>query len=297
MIYLFFGENSYARDQALAEVLGNQEAEKIDGEMLDLRDLPDLLLGQTLFASQRLIVIRNLAENTVVWNELEKYLEKIPEETTVIFAETKPDKRTKTYKLLRKLADVREFALPKNIGEATAFALEQSKIFEMKLDTSTARHIVERVGLEPWNVVHALEKLSLADDSSTQAIDQLIEDTPEAQVFGLFEAALARKPEMIHAQIATLSLSENPHLALGFLTSQALQLAALRTAPDDAKVANDIGAHPFALSKLAPYAKKMSRADVRLSVSALAECDEQLKSSAGEPWTCIEVALQRIATR
>lgn len=296
MMYVLFGDNTYARDQALTKILDGREAERVDGEQLELRDLPSLLLGQTLFASQRVIVVRNLSDNTTVWSALEQYLAKIPDETTVLLVEAKPDKRTKTYKSLQQRATVREFALPRTTRDAEQFVLAEAKQRGVKMGASEARSLVARGGTDPWQLVHALEKLAVLDVVDDAVIEEIVEQSHEAQVFGLFEKALAGESAQVHEQIAVLETRENPHQTLGFLTSQAMQLAAL-VAGKGHDVAHDMGAHPFALGKLEPYARKMSWSEVQQVLSALADCDMALKRSHGEPWQRIEIALMQISNR
>lgn len=83
MIRLFFGENTYLIEQALARLIADSAvvAEKRDGSELKLADLPDIFAGQTLFGDRRLVVIRGGSENKPIWTALETWLEKLPDET------------------------------------------------------------------------------------------------------------------------------------------------------------------------------------------------------------------------
>lgn len=294
MIYLLLGDNSYARDQALAALTIEKIPEKFDGEVLEVRNLPDLFLGQSLFFEQRLIVIKNASSNAAVWSELAAYLGKVPAETTVILTEAKPDKRTKTYKVLQKLATVQEFSLPKNSREAEQFVLSEAKSRALDLSPALAARLVARVGLEPWELVHALQKLAMLGPISEHAIDTVIEQTPAASAFELFEAALRGDSQLIQQLVSQLSLSEDGHRTFGLLSGQVMQLAALVTAKSDATIAKDIGVHPFALGKLKPLARRVGRTELRRIVSFFADADDRIKMGT-EPWLAIETALQQTA--
>lgn len=296
MIYLFFGENSYARDQALGEFLAGKTPEKFNGETLERRDLPDIFAGQTLFSSARTIVLKNASENAEIWAGIESYLEKADDATTLIFIETRPDKRTKTYKLLQKLAIVQEFSLPKNNREAEQFVLGEAKNRTLDPSPALAARLVTRVGLEPWELVHALEKLAVLGHMSEDTIDTVIEQTPTASAFELFEAALRGDSQLIQRLVGELSLSEDGHRTFGLLSGQVMQLAALATAKPDATVAKDIGVHPFALGKLKPLARRVSGTELRRIVSFFADADDRIKMGT-EPWLAIETALQQTAAR
>ena len=84
------------------------EAETYDAAELEPRRLPDLFMGATLFATNRLVVIRGAAQNKTVWVDLEQWIERVPDETDIVLVEPSPDKRTRTYKLLQKHGTVHE---------------------------------------------------------------------------------------------------------------------------------------------------------------------------------------------
>lgn len=297
MIYLLCGPNTYLREQALDEIIGDTVPERIDGEVLETRDLPDLLAGQTLFSTQRMIIIRGLSENSTVWAEATNYLDTVPDTTTVVVVEAKPDKRSPTYKLLQEVATVREFTLPRNANDAVRFTSDEAKRRGMKLEPKLVRQIVERVGLDPWDSVHALEKLSVLDTIDTAAIEQTIEASPAEQVFGLFEASLRGDTTRVHQMCETLAFSEDPYRVMGLLATQVMQLVALVTSDIAASVAVDLELKSdYGLSKLRPFAKSMPRGHVRKIVEAFGDADAQMKSSGEDPWALIEQALQKIAT-
>lgn len=280
----------------LDEIIGDATPERVDGEEMEARDLPDLFTGQTLFASERMIVIRGLAENATIWAEAEKYFEHVSDTTTIILVEDKPDKRSRTYKLLQKVATLREFTAPKNEGEAVRFATDESKRRGMKLDSSLVRRIVSRVGDDPWNIVHTLDKLSVLDTVTLETVDNSSEANPTEQVFGLFEASLNGQYDRIRTMCQTLALSEDPYRVMGLLTTQAVQLAALVAADARASVAVDLGLKSdYGLTKLRPGANRLTRAQLCTVVDALASADKQMKSSSESPWALIEQALQKIA--
>ncbi|HEU4715546.1 MAG TPA: hypothetical protein VFS14_01825, partial [Candidatus Saccharimonadales bacterium] len=83
---------------------------------------------------------------------------------------------------------------------------------------------------------------------------------------------------------------------LGLLSGQAVQLAVLTLADKpSAEVAKDTGVHPYALSKLAPAARRLGRVGAKKVVTAFAEADEASKSSAADPWLLVERALMKVA--
>src|ERR1035437_6433304 len=100
MITVLIGENTFEIQRALDLIARDFDGkvEKIDGSNLQLSQLPDILMGVSLFAMSRTVVIRNLSENRAVWPVFGDWLSKISDDIHLILAESKPDKRTATYK-------------------------------------------------------------------------------------------------------------------------------------------------------------------------------------------------------
>ena len=86
-------------------------------------------------------------------------------------------------------------------------------------------------------------------------------------------------------------------MTFGLLGSQVFQLAALAVSDKPSgEIAKDIGAHPYALGKLAPHAKKLRRSGTKRLVQIFADTDTAMKSTATDPWILIEQALIKTAS-
>ncbi len=299
MITLLTGENSFEIERTLTAIVADfaGQLERIDGNELESPQLLDLLMGVSLFADKRLVIIKNLSENKVVWLMLADWIGRVSDDIDLILVEPKPDKRTKTYKELQKLAKVQDFTSwnERDIRVAERWAVDEAKRLGFTLSATHARQLVERAGVDQWRLYHGLEKLGLFEDITPELIDDVIEQEPNETIFALLETALMGKRVQLHRQIEVLALSEDPYQAFGLLASQTVQLVTLVvTDSPSAQVARAIGAHPFVLSKLAGPARKLSRAQAKQVLETMMECDDAMKTSAAEPWLLIERALMKI---
>ena len=300
MIELLIGENSFEIERELQRAADTFQGriEKIDGSRLEIRDIPDLLMGSSLFADKRLVIIKNLSENKSVWSTFSDWLPRLSDDIQLVLVEPKPDKRTKTFKDLQKAADVKEF---KPWGErdsriAEEWAMREAQALGLELSRSLAHQLVERTGVDQWRVFHALEKLAVLDAVSHQVIEQVVDSNPTENIFQLFETALRGDSATVHSMLRTLELTEEPYQIFALLAGQAFQLAALATSSKpSAAVAKDIGAHPFVVSKLSPYAKQYGRFGARKVIDAFSEADHDMKTSAIDPWVAIERALLKVS--
>ncbi len=301
MITVLTGDNSFETTRALEKIVADFAgvAEKFEGASLELSQLPDLLFGGTLFATERLIIIRSLSENKQLWDVLPDWLEKMSSDTHVVLAEPKPDKRTRTFKELKKFAKVQEFHAwgDRDNMLAEKWAIEEAKQQDLVLDKKLAQQLVARVGMDQWQLFHALEKLAVLDVVNSDVIEQAIEAAPTENVFNLLDAALRGDHKKIMQMIQTLQRTQDPFMTFGLLSGQVFQLAALTVADKPAAaVASDIGAHPYALSKLVPHAKSVGRSGARRIVKIFADTDSLMKSTSTDPWILIEQALIKTAS-
>lgn len=300
MIILLTGENSFEIDRALQKIVSNfnGQAEKYDGAELVVAQLPDLLMGATLFAAERLVIIKELSENKQVWEALSEWLPRLSDDVQLVLVDTKPDKRTKTYKAIAKEAHIQEYKpwSERDTAVAQKWVMHEAAEQGWTLDPTSARLVVERIGVNQWELWHALQKLAVLEQVTPQVINEVIEAQPSENVFNLFEAALNGQAQRVSAMLRTLELTEDPYMVFGLLSGQVFQLAVLAAAEvPSSDVAKAIGAHPFALSKLAPYAKSHS-AHTKKILTIFANADTAMKTSGGEPWLLIERALVQVAT-
>lgn len=300
MITVLTGENTFEVQRALDALVSSFTGapERIDGSGLELRQLPDLLMGGTLFATERLVIIKGLADNTSLWAEFGDWLGRISDDVHVVLVEAKLDKRTKTYKSLKEKADLRDFPLWKDgdMRAAEAWVTHEVQTRQMRLDGATIRTLVAWVGIDQWQLHFALEKLAVLDTVTPEVIRDVIETTPADSVFQVFEAALRGDRATLHRLMTTLQHTEDGFRLFGLLSGQVYQLAALAVTDQPAsEVARALGVHPYALGKLRPHADRLGRAGARRVVRRLADADHRLKTGSDDVWTVLEAALTGIA--
>lgn len=296
VITLLTGDNSFELQRSLDAIIAEFKGlpEKIDGADVTLAELPNLIMGATLFSDKRLVVIRSLSDNKPVWEMLADWTDKVSDDVHVVLVESKPDKRTRTYKTLQKMAIVHECKAWSDNDTATAevWAINEARAQDWELSKKAARVLVDRVGVDQWLLSGALHKLAVLDAVDEAVVNDVVEAQPKENVFNLFEAALKGNGAQVNQMIKTLELTEDPYMVFGLLSGQVFQLTVLSNSDQSPKeIASAIGAHPFALSKLAPYGKNLGPAVTKKILTFFADADMAMKTSGGEPWLLIERAL------
>ena len=300
MITLLVGENSFEIERALADITNNFDSnvEKINGVDLQLSQLPDILMGVSLFATSRMIIIRNLSENKMIWPIFGDWILKISDDINLVLIESKLDKRTSTYKTLKNNVIIKDFQLwnDRDLAQAEKWVIAQAKTMNLDLDKKSVQVILFRVGVNQWQLFHALEKLSLTDKVSIETIENIIEPNPTENVFNLFETALRGDLKQLKQTLRNLEQSTDAYQLLGLLYFQVFQLAAVVSAQKTDNIAKDFGIHPYAVSKLSSIAKQVGNRNITKIVSIFAATDDEIKLSQAEPWLLIERALLKVAS-
>lgn len=296
MITVLTGENTFEVQRALDALVRDFSGtpERIDGAELELRQLPDVLMGATLFAPQRLVIVKGLADNSTIWAALPDWLERVSEDVQLVLVEAKLDKRTTTYKRLKEVADLREFPLWKegDIRSAEDWVRTEATTRDIALDPASVRALVARVGADQWQLHYALEKLAVLEAVTPQLIEEVIDAQPSESVFQVLDLALSGNRAGLRRVLTTLAHSEDGFRLFGLLAGQVYQLATLAVSErSSGEVAKQLGVHPYALGKLQPYADRLGRAGVRRVVRRFAEADHRLKTGGDDIWTILEVAL------
>lgn len=298
MITLLLGENSFEIEQALDSIINefDGKVERIKAEDLQISQLPDILMGVSLFATKRLVVIRGLSENKTIWPVLGDWLSKISDDIHLILIENKLDKRSATYKAIKDIATVCEFVpwSDRDVYMAVKWTVEQAKNMGITLDNKLAQIIVGRVGVDKWQIFHALEKLDLVKSINEEVIKDIIEPNISENVFDLFDTATKGDANLLKEKLQILKHTEDVYRLSALIYSQAFQLVAISSAKKGDNVAKDFGIHPFVISKLETILNRIGKSGVSKIINIFAQADLDMKTSKTEPWILIERALMKI---
>lgn len=299
MITLLTGENSFEIERFLGNITDsfNGNVEKIEGSELSVSHLPDILMGVSLFADKRVVIIRSLSENKVVWPVMGDWLSKLSDDIHLVLVEPKPDKRTVTFKALKENADVREFIswTDRDMTRAEKWVASEAEKLGISIDKKCVQTLVQWVGIDQWQLFYALEKLSLTDTITLESIKNIVEPNPVENVFNLFETALHGDTKTLGEILKTLEKTEDVYRLTALLTSQVFQLAAVASSEKSDNVAKDFAIHPYVVSKLSPMAKRVGKFGVSKLISIFIELDDDMKLSRADPWLLVERALVKVA--
>lgn len=312
MIYLIIGTNAYRAQYELQQLAKSLDVrpEKIDAASLDLNKLADTVRGLSLFQERRLIVIERLSERKDLWDKLGEWISDIAAETYLVLIEPRPDKRTKTFKTLQKIAKLIE-ATPltdRQRPAAEKWLLDYASEHGVKLMKTQASNMVARAivadeksrsaEIDQLQLTHAVAALKNTVKIDDAAIATVLPPAREFSVFDIIELAVCGKTANLRSVLDELRRSDDVYKVAPLVWSQWSQLVLLAKAEAaGASDKIDLGIHPFVAKKLRLLARQLSPKDLVELTELAADRDYQMKTSSVDPWVALEDFLFRVASR
>jgi len=292
MIVSLVGDNSYALRRRLDELTakfvaehGELALERIDGEETEGRAILDAVASLPFLAQRKMVTVRGLANNKIASEHIEQIISSIGETTDLIFYEPQVDKRTSYYKTLKAKTKFEEFSELDELG-LTKWLVTEAEKQGGKLDTSDAKYMVERLGIDQLMLESELTKLITYESQITpENIELLTDPAPRSRVFDLLDAAFgghkARALKLYEEQRAQ---KVEPQAILAMIAWQLQALAIVKAAGSrsSAEIARDTKLNPFVVRKTMAMAKKIDDKTLQTMVSDALEIDYRSKTTAIE---------------
>lgn len=290
MITTLTGTNAYLvkselqqRVNAFLQEHGDLAYERFDGEALSFETLRDAVQSLPFLASKKLVVVRDAAGNKALTEKFEEIIKLTGETTDLIIVETKFDKRSVYYKLLKSKTDLKEF---NDLDErALAQWVQQTAgTFEATIGPAEAALLVDRIGNNQMMLASEVEKLASYDPKITkEAIMKLTEPTPQSTIFELVEAAFSgQQAKAIALYKDQRQQKVEPQQILAMLAWQLHVLAVVKAGANKTpeEIAKTAKLNPFVVRKTQNLARSLSMLQLKDLIKTIVDCDKRMKSEA-----------------
>ena len=310
-ITILYGDNSYERTTQLAKMKidaekSGFEIQKSNSDELSKSDFVSLICGISLLSEKRFVYIRNLSENSEIWQNLAEILPRISTDVHLCLVEDKIDKRSVVYKAISKIVELYEFKNlttrdSKNLAEfARLFAKKQG----LSLDNKTASFLISWVGVDEWRIRDAIEKIALIGEANEQNIREFVPQNIESNAFIIIEMMFLGESLKLQEEFLKLRITDGEDGAfrfLGMISTQIFNLAALKIGKNigktTAEIAKEIGANTWALGKMENFVQNLSESQLAEIVSKFAQVDEIIKTESVDPWNLVESTILEITSK
>lgn len=310
-ITILYGDNSYERTTQLAKMKidaekSGFEIQKSNSDELSKSDFVSLICGISLLSEKRFVYIRNLSENSEIWQNLAEILPRISTDVHLCLVEDKIDKRSVVYKAISKIVELYEFKNlttrdSKNLAEfARLFAKKQG----LSLDNKTASFLISWVGVDEWRIRDAIEKIALIGEANEQNIREFVPQNIESDAFAIIEMMLFGDILKLQEEFSKLKITDGEDGAfrfLGMISTQIFNLVALKIGKNigktTAEIAKEIGVNTWALGKMENFVQDLSESQLAEIVSKFTQVDEIIKTESVDPWNLVESTILEIASK
>jgi len=254
-------------------------------------------------AERRFVLVRDSGlfdtgqkENSAV---IAEFLEKIPDTTIIVFAESKIDRRSKPFKEITKVGAVIDCA-PPTPNELSTWVTRLAKEKGKKIAPPIAHQLVRTVGTNMWTLSTEMEKLAAyvgsGEEITAGDIETICTPTLESKIFDLTKAMFSGKVSVALSKYHDmLLLKESPIGILTMIIRQFRIILQSKCAKDKGMTIGQIAAefklYDFAVSEALGFAAKFTTKEL---VAALEEClalDVKVKTGLITPELGVELLI------
>jgi len=299
MIYYFYGDDDFEISRLVRQIQKDFVGRVVVlDSMANIDEIQSHIQSLSLFDENRLVVLKNVSENSGNWKFLANLIESMPDSLTLLVVETKPDKRSITHKKLASIASVKEFLLtkPSLDSQTIRWVNDLAKAKDVELDNAMINDIITKSNFNKWSIDSVLDKIALMKLANLEInLDDILISEEQENIFSLFEASINYDQNKLSKMVNIIAKTEDPYKTLGLLGSQFFNLVAISAShKTSSEIAQDLGVSPYVLSKLKPYAKKINKTNLRQVAEIYVEADTRIKSTSTNPWLVISQMLLKI---
>lgn len=305
-LYLFFGDETFLIDfyiQKITQLVPHMELPEFNHIMIDpdmpLAEVSEAIDAFPMMTDRKLVIINDSgAFKAKASADLKEFytnkIEKIAEDTVVIFRETEVDKRSTTYKAAQKQGFVGEFSHLDDTDLIT-WVMRETKNLGRKISKDNAALLIGMTDRSLLTLKNELEKLCAYVDSEITApvIDKLASRSLEAKVFDLCDSMMKKDTSSAMSVLDDLKTNkESPFgiLYMAFSTySKILKCKLLieRKEPYETFAA-ELGVPRFSVGKYKESAKVYTTSQLRSILMLIVELDMAVKRGELPQWQAVE---------
>ena len=289
MVVILTGSNSYLLQDSLRKMIAEfslkfgNSIERFDGSELTNADgVLDAVRSVSFLEPNKMVVVRDFSKCRDIMDRIESIIEQIADSTELLLVDPKLDKRTTTYKYLKKTCDVRSFDTIQPY-ELEQWLATEAKNMGAKISSSDIRFLIERAGTDQMLLTQELTKLALYSTEITRNnIEEMVELTPQGKVFDMLDALFSGNGKKAYElYLDQRAQGEEPQKLLAMITWQLQQITLAVFAPiKNVDTLVNAGMSPYSAQKVLKLATNITKSDLKFYINELAEIDLHSKTDA-----------------
>lgn len=292
-VYLLYGDEAYLKRQykerltkAMVKEGDTMNYSYYEGKNISVPEVIDLAETMPFFADRRVIVIEDSGLFKSASAELAAYIKTMPETVCFLFIENEIDKRGKLYKAVKDKGRIVEMGR-QNERTLLVWILGMIKADGKRIQESTARYFISKIGPDMENLSQELEKLLCyvmgQQDITMEDVDSICTSNTENKIFEMIDAVAAKKQKTALGYYYDLLALKEPPMRILYMLARQFKILfevkdLVKRGYSKKQIQEEKGLHPFVVSKCMDQCRAFSSKDLRKILEEAAELETSVKT-------------------
>ena len=305
-VYLFGGDEKYLVNQysrklisEIADVNDTMNYSIMKDDSIKVDEIISFCSTMPFFAERRVLEVQDSGYFKKGKQEIEDFLDELPDTAIIVFIENDIDKRTKLYKKVEKLGTIALFDTPDEQMILT-WVKGMFKKDNIEISDNTIYRLVEGVGLNMNNLINEVDKLKCycmeKGTITASDVEKLCINEVEGKVFDMMDALSQRNKTKTMKYYDDLLQLREPAMRLLFLISRQFDILlkvkhALESGADGKKIASAVKIPPFTVKKYIEQCRGYSMEQLLKCLDMCQEADTKIKTGAMRDSMAVEMLI------
>ena len=292
-VYLLYGDEAYLKRQykerltkAMVQEGDTMNYSYYEGKNIPVPEVIDLAETMPFFADRRLIVIEDSGFFKSASAEMAAYIKTMPDTVCFLFIESEIDKRGKLYKAVKEKGRIVEMGR-QNERTLLLWILGMIKADGKRIQESTARYFISKIGPDMENLSQELEKLLCyvmgEQDITMEDVDNICTSNTENKIFEMIDAVAAKKQKTALGYYYDLLALKEPPMRILYMLARQFKILfevkdLVKRGYSKKQIQEEKGLHPFVVSKCMDQCRAFSTKDLRRILEEAAELETSVKT-------------------
>lgn len=304
--YLLYGEEDYLkkqyRDKLLQALLPPEDTmnfAKYEGNGISLGEVIDLAETLPFFSERRVILISDSGFFKSSEDTLASYLSEIQSTTYFIFVESEVDKRSRTYKSMKKHGCAVDFTMPDEKTLA-GWMGKRLKNAQKTITREAWTEFYERTGDNMEHMDKEMEKLLSytyeRKNITLEDVDAICTKQIQTKIFDMISFIASKNlPKVLELYHDMLAAKEPPIRILALIIRQFDQMYLTKDMASQGMnynmIASKLGIRDFVVRKNLSLGKNFSMEQIRQLLEDAADLDERIKTGRIQDQMAVELLM------
>ncbi|MEX0869957.1 MAG: DNA polymerase III subunit delta [Candidatus Spechtbacterales bacterium] len=308
MLIILHGEDTFRSRQKLKELTDEKNAERFDVEEASWQEVKKELDNNSLFSSEKCVVLEDVSKNKDVLSKLVEYVRergvaKDKNTTLIIFESATLPKDVECQELLKEASSTKEFK-KLNVAEAAKWLSQHFTEKGMSISANIVREVVAACRADMWQSYNELFKLyayKAGGNITKQDLEIMNIGSEEAQIFPTIDAIFAGRTDLAFKNLQIhWQEGEHPHYVFTMIERQLRIAASIKEEKErgsnPASIAKKLSQHPYVVQKTMPMVNRFSWDKIKGLYARIESLDVKSKSGQMDPRLATELLAAAVAS-